>query len=238
MTDVSPFPLQSWELVLNLAQIDRESDVPPFEQIMGVLRHAITSGQFAPGERLPTETRLADHFRVARTTVRRAVRELRSEGLLVPASGRGVAVRPAVAIRERWPQEPGYPAENSIPDFNVWGDAAPLITQAENIRTRVDVLHGDLEAVGLLAGEPAIAHKIVRLLGGVGLAVSDLFGTLAARVNWHIADPAHAAEVFEAMKTAQKAFADACGAAQAAARTLQHYVSKKSDIPSSPVQEQ
>ncbi|MCH9736310.1 MAG: GntR family transcriptional regulator [Actinomycetia bacterium] len=238
MTDVSPFPFQSWELVLNLAQIDRESDVPPFEQIMGVLRHAITSGQFAPGERLPTETRLADHFRVARTTVRRAVRELRSEGLLVPASGRGVAVRPAVAIRERWPQEPGYPAETSVPDLNAPGDAAPLITEAENIRTRVDGLHVELEAVGLLAGEPAIVHRLVRLLGGVGLAVSDLFGTLAARVNWHIADPAHAVEVFNAMKTAQKAFADACGAAQAAARTLKRYTPIGSDVSSAPAQDQ
>ncbi|HQE41338.1 MAG TPA: GntR family transcriptional regulator [Zoogloea sp.] len=223
---------------MNLGQIDRVSDVPPFEQIMDMLRQAITSGQFAPGERLPTETKLGDHFGVARTTVRRAVRELRSEGLLVPASGRGMAVRPAPGIREPWPQEPGYPAEATPQDFDTWGDAAPLMAQAANIRSRIDALHGDLEEVGLLAGEPAVAKQLIKLLAGAGLAESDVFGTLAARVNWHLTDPAYALEVFNAMKSAQKAFADACGAAQIVARKLQQGASNKSNTSSEPSEDQ
>lgn len=216
---------------MNLGQIDRDNGVPPYEQIAHLLRVAITSRQLAPGERLPAETKLAEHFGVARMTVRRAMQELRGQGLLVPAAGRGLAVRPAAPIRELWPQEPGHPTEAAIPDFNAWGDAAPLIAQAENIRTRMYVLGGDLQEVGLLAGEPPVAHKLVKTLAGVGLAESDIFGAVAVRLNMHVADSTHANEIFSAMKAAQLAFAEACGAAQSAAEILRKYAY---DSPESP----
>lgn len=206
---------------MNLGQIDRDNGVPPYEQIAQFLRVAITSRQLAPGERLPAETKLAKHFGVARMTVRRAVQELRGQGLLVPASGRGLAVRSAASIRELWPQEPGYPTEAVIPDFNTWGDAAPLIAQAENIRTRMYVLDGDLREIGLSAGDPAVVNKLLRTLAGIGMAEADVLGALAVRLNIYAADYEHANEIFNAMKVAQRTFADACGAVQLAAKTLQ-----------------
>lgn len=217
--------------MLNFGEIDRDKGAPPYEQIVHILRDAITSHQLVPGERLPTETKLAAHFGVARMTVRRAVRELRDQGLLVPASGRGLAVRPTVPIREPWPQEPGHPTEAAIPDFNAWGDAAPLIAQAENIRTRMYVLGGDLQEIGLSAGDPAVANKLVRTLAGIGLAESDVLGALAVRLNIYAADSEHANEIFNAMKVAQRAFADACAVAQSAAKALQRYASANADPP-------
>jgi biotin operon repressor len=216
---------------LNFGQIDREKDAPPYEQIAHLLRHAITSRQLAPGERLPAETKLAEHFGVARMTVRRAVQKLRDEGLVVSASGRGVVVRPAPPMRELWPQEPGYPTEATIPDFNAWGDVAPLIAQAENVRTRMYTLSGDLTEVGLLVGDPVVVDKLVRTLAGIGLAQADVLGALAVRLHTHVLDPAHANEIFGAMETARRAFAQACGAAQSAAETLRHYASANPDLP-------
>jgi GntR family transcriptional regulator len=64
-----------------------------------MLREAIRSNQLAPGERLPSEAELIEHFGVARMTVRQAVQELRSEGLVVAEHGRGVFVRPNPPIR-------------------------------------------------------------------------------------------------------------------------------------------
>jgi|GEM_PF-1946895 len=218
--------------MVDLGQIDRGNGVPPYEQIAQLLRAAITSRVLAPGERLPTETKLAEHFGVARMTVRRAVQELRGQGMLVPASGRGFAVRPAPAIRELWPHEPGDPTEVAVPDFNTWGDAAPLIAQAENIRTRMYVLSGDLREVGLSAGDPAVADKLVRTLAGIGLAESDVLGALAIRLNVYAADSEHANEIFSAMRAAQQAFAEACGVAQSAAESLHGYLSKKDDTQS------
>jgi GntR family transcriptional regulator len=85
--------------VLQLGQIDRADDKPPYRQIAGMLRDAISSGQLEAGERLPSEAALIEHFGVARMTVRQAVQELRSEGLATSEHGRGVFVRSAPPIR-------------------------------------------------------------------------------------------------------------------------------------------
>jgi GntR family transcriptional regulator len=85
--------------VLQLGQIDRADDKPPYRQIATILREAIISGQVEAGARLPSEAALIEHFGVARMTVRQAVQELRSEGLVISEHGRGVFVRPAPPIR-------------------------------------------------------------------------------------------------------------------------------------------
>lgn len=85
--------------MLQLDQIDRADDKPPYRQIAIMLREAISSGQLSAGERLPSEAALIEHFGVARMTVRQAVQELRSEGLVISEHGRGVFVRPAPPIR-------------------------------------------------------------------------------------------------------------------------------------------
>lgn len=53
------------------------------------LRTDIVGGAFGRDGRLPTERDLADRFGVARNTVRRAINDLRDEGLVVRHVGRG-----------------------------------------------------------------------------------------------------------------------------------------------------
>lgn len=84
--------------MLQLGQIDRADDKPPYRQIAGMLREAISSGQLDAGERLPSEAELIKHFGVARMTVRQAMQVLGSEGLVVTQHGRGVFVRPTPPI--------------------------------------------------------------------------------------------------------------------------------------------
>ncbi|WP_201407290.1 GntR family transcriptional regulator [Mycobacterium paraintracellulare] len=90
--------MEGWR-VLQLGQIDRADDKPPYRQIAGMLREAISSDRLSPGERLPSEAELIEHFGVARMTVRQAMQELRSEGLVTSQHGRGVFVRPVPLIR-------------------------------------------------------------------------------------------------------------------------------------------
>lgn len=56
------------------------------------LRQEIASGQWRPGERLPSEAVLADRFGVNRHTLREATRALADEGLLFARRGSGVFV--------------------------------------------------------------------------------------------------------------------------------------------------
>ncbi|MFG1612448.1 GntR family transcriptional regulator [Nonomuraea wenchangensis] len=63
-----------------------------YTQIADRLRERIRSGEFAPGQVLPSEAELCRGFGVARNTVRRGLAVLEEEGLLVtvPAKGRMV----------------------------------------------------------------------------------------------------------------------------------------------------
>jgi len=61
-------------------------------QVANILRHSIISGENPPGARLPTVVELAEHFKVARITVREALRVLSEEGLLASSRGRGTLV--------------------------------------------------------------------------------------------------------------------------------------------------
>ena len=65
------------------------------------LGHEIAAGRLRPGDRLPTEQRLADAHGVSRTVVREAVHQLKSRGLLRSRQGSGVYVTapPAAALR-------------------------------------------------------------------------------------------------------------------------------------------
>lgn len=148
------------------------------------------------------------------------------------ASGRGLAVRAVPSIREPWPQEPGYPTEVTVPNFNLWGDVAPLIAQAENIRTRMYVLSGDLYTeVGWLAGESLVVATLLGTLGGIGLAEADVLGALATRLHLRIPDPDQANELTSAVKAAAQTFTAACGAAESAADAIRRYGLANRDLP-------
>lgn len=58
-------------------------DGPVYQQIMDVLRGAVLSGTFAPGERIPSVRELSAEARVNPNTMQRALWELEREGLLV-----------------------------------------------------------------------------------------------------------------------------------------------------------
>lgn len=59
----------------------------PREQVEEKIKEAIVSGAVPQGEKLPSETRLADQFKVSRTTVREALRTLAAVGLITKVPG-------------------------------------------------------------------------------------------------------------------------------------------------------
>src|SRR5688500_10618536 len=59
-----------------------------FESILG----EIASGKFQPGDRLPTEAELAKTFSASRSTIARAMRDLKGRGLLNRQRGGGTHI--------------------------------------------------------------------------------------------------------------------------------------------------
>ncbi|WP_367043910.1 GntR family transcriptional regulator [Streptomyces sp. Je 1-332] len=57
------------------------------------LRDRITTGQLKPGDRLPSETQLADQYKVSTATLRSALAALQGEGLIEKLHGKGNFVR-------------------------------------------------------------------------------------------------------------------------------------------------
>jgi GntR family transcriptional regulator len=73
--------------------VDRlTSDVPLYVQIADSLLDRIESGRLLPGDRLPPERELSDGLGVNRLTLRRALRVLESQGLLIRRQGSGTYV--------------------------------------------------------------------------------------------------------------------------------------------------
>lgn len=70
----------------------RQDASPLYLQLKNSLTEAITSGRYAPGEPVPTETQLCEQYGVSRITVRRAISELQDEGLLEKRHGKGTFV--------------------------------------------------------------------------------------------------------------------------------------------------
>jgi DNA-binding FadR family transcriptional regulator len=60
---------------------------PAYRKIAAVLTERITAQSFNSGDRLPSETELAKQFGVNRSTVREALRELQTAGLLTRSRG-------------------------------------------------------------------------------------------------------------------------------------------------------
>jgi GntR family transcriptional regulator len=78
-------------------EVDRQAF--PYERIAKDLRSEILSSRRQPGERLPSEHKLAAEYGTSRPTVRRAIALLKAEGLVVTEQGKGAFVRPTPHVR-------------------------------------------------------------------------------------------------------------------------------------------
>ena len=64
-----------------------------FRKIADEIRDRITTGEIAPGTKLPTESQLMDQYGMSRNTIRLALAALENEGLIATEQGRGSFVR-------------------------------------------------------------------------------------------------------------------------------------------------
>jgi len=81
-----------------LAGIDRGSPLPAWAQVAQNIRRQIETGRLAGGDRLPSETELSEAFDLSRLTVRQALGQLASEGLIERRQGVGTFVAPRKVI--------------------------------------------------------------------------------------------------------------------------------------------
>jgi GntR family transcriptional regulator len=72
--------------------LESKSGVPLYRQLKQVLTKRIAQGDWKPGDLFPSEKSLESEFKVSRTTVRLALKDLDYEGLISRQPGRGTFV--------------------------------------------------------------------------------------------------------------------------------------------------
>ncbi|MGZ5202197.1 MAG: GntR family transcriptional regulator [Telluria sp.] len=65
---------------------------PLYQQIKALITQSLQSGEWKPGELMPSEVELASRFKVSQGTVRKAIDELAAENLVLRRQGKGTFV--------------------------------------------------------------------------------------------------------------------------------------------------
>jgi GntR family transcriptional regulator len=77
-----------------MTSIVRHGSLPRYYQLQEIIREKVRSGDWLPGEPIPSERELSEQYGISRMTVRQSVSQLVNEGLLFREQGRGTFVEP------------------------------------------------------------------------------------------------------------------------------------------------
>ncbi len=75
-----------------MSAIYRNSPLPRYFQLKEIMRERIRSGEWKPGELIPSERDLSEKYGISRMTARQAITELVNEGLFYREQGKGTFV--------------------------------------------------------------------------------------------------------------------------------------------------
>ena len=80
--------------------LDQNASTPLYEQLKNAIRKEIDEKKYSSGDRMPSEAELEKLYNVSRITVRRAIKELCDEEVLVRRQGKGTFVcTPKIDVR-------------------------------------------------------------------------------------------------------------------------------------------
>ncbi len=147
-------------------EVKRQQGISLYYQVAEVLRERILSGEWRPGDQIPTEDELCQLFQVSRTTVRYALSTLVSEGLIFRKQGHGTYVAEPT-LEQGSPQLLGFTEEmtqrGELPDSQVL-DIRKLPAN-EKVASK---LH-------LQEKEPVIMIKRLRLANGEPIGIQTAY---------------------------------------------------------------
>lgn len=156
--------------------------VPLWHQIAERLRHAIATGEFGPGEALPSEAQINARFGVSRTTARTSLDSLKQDGLISRRSGKGsIVLAPRVV-------QPLDRLSSFSDDMRARGLTPSYVT--ESIR-RCPITHRVAQALMLEPGSKALRIKRRLLADKFAIGLSDSW--IAPSIIGKNLDPSRAA---------------------------------------------
>jgi GntR family transcriptional regulator len=156
---------------------------PLYQQIKVLILQSLQSGEWKPGDVIPSEMDLAARFRVSQGTVRKAIDELAAENLVVRRQGKGTFVATHAE------QQVQYRFLRLLPDT---GDASSEVPrqrhfiECKRLRAPADIAR----ALGLRSGD-AVLHvrrvlsfqQVATILEDLWLPASPFKGLTAERLD-------------------------------------------------------
>jgi len=137
-----------------------------YARIETVLAREITDGDLKVGDQLPTEDRLIARFGVSRITVRRAIQNLVSRGLVEIRRGKGTFVA-APKITQDLKEMSGF-----VEDMHALGHKPTArVISKEIVTANATVAH----QLALTRGERVVRIRRVRLADGVPLSFDETY---------------------------------------------------------------
>ncbi|OPA75123.1 hypothetical protein BVG16_21160 [Paenibacillus selenitireducens] len=76
----------------NLKNVSRNNPVPLYFQVSQIIENEVKAGTFKPGDLFSTEEELQQRFNVSRSTIRKAIDDLKQRGWLIQQVGKGTFV--------------------------------------------------------------------------------------------------------------------------------------------------
>ncbi|EGJ10633.1 MULTISPECIES: GntR family transcriptional regulator [Rubrivivax] len=138
---------------------------PLYQQIKGLLVRSLETGEWKPGDAIPSEMELAARFKVSQGTVRKAIDELATENLLIRRQGKGTFV--ATHAEERVQ----YRFLRLRPDDGGAGGMQRRLLDCRRMRAPQDVAR----ALDLKAGETAVQLRRLLLADGRPVVLDDIW---------------------------------------------------------------
>jgi GntR family transcriptional regulator len=141
---------------------------PLYQQIKGLILQSLQTGEWKPGESIPSEMDLATRFHVSQGTVRKAIDELAAENLVMRRQGKGTFV---ATHAEHHVQ---YRFLKLVPDngdVNSEGPAQREIIDCKRLRASADVAR----ALALRTGDAVLQVRRVLSFAGKPTILEDLW---------------------------------------------------------------
>ncbi|WP_230409593.1 GntR family transcriptional regulator [Undibacterium fentianense] len=138
---------------------------PLYQQIKALITQSLQSGEWKPGELIPSEMELAARFKVSQGTVRKAIDELSSENLVVRRQGKGTFVATHHEARSQ------FRFLRLVPDNGERVYPENKIIEVKRLRAPAEVAR----LLEMKAGESVVFLKRVQFFSGVPTILEELW---------------------------------------------------------------
>ena len=141
---------------------------PLYQQIKGLILQSLQSGEWKPGEAIPSEMDLAARYRVSQGTVRKAIDELASGNLVVRRQGKGTFVATHAE------QHVQFRFLKLVPDSGTPGSEGPAqreIIDCRRLRASADIAR----ILGLRSGDSVLQARRVLSFAGTPTILEDIW---------------------------------------------------------------